>query len=1346
MGMLIVFPYAGTPEVITDLLLFAVLHIEVEGNPSHIHAILRTIYDINDPKDLEKVLSKVRGCIRDLLHDEEVAEFKRLGIISSADHLLDLLQQAKTFLTHRCHERCQIPRQDGNGNVTFVCKVSDNSLRSSRPFQHTLAVARAEHTASAKAIYNRLGMMRGDEVIEQCLSSRFHVPITERKDRKFSPTNGHLFACYPSSQNLQFCTGHTIAQYLVKYIAAVDEVAIVVVRPQQSEVNKYSRAEVESLHNTKITSNKILAEKKKASVRHRARILTQMECLTVILGSPLVTSTVKFVYIPTSPREYRAAFFKHGREGQQQRRLPDHIEADVVVGQEIRTNKGFLQPRMFSSFQIAVIQDEQKSALSICAITIFSIRPPELRFVNNVFSYFRWFERQRIDFNDYNELRDELKARLKDDIGKCQWIDGMNMQVTVRRGAVTEILSYIEEECQGPSLFGSNSSRSGILKLFRTIAKLLKQFETPVGQTTDQSRGRRAATHESSRQQYETLCHDFVSTDKSNALPTVWTTAVYPKNVGRFLVYILLLFGRFETEYELMKQGSMREAYIHAGLLRRGTVEEEKQSLDELLAKYVRRALSYQSGSVLLHDNNLVFAEAAFLGLLEPSDNRLTGSVIMPIGTPCVLQSHMEEETTEKVRTERRLLLETFIGTLIEDLMRAGFSAESLPDRDALLGLHCACSTSGDIPYTFPPQRTSRQSMESYIEQRRVLLKAKAEIDAFRSHRLHKNLILCGGPGNGKTTVCQEICLYAFSKGLNGIATSIVADRSKSLGGVHIHLLTALQGSERHKMSPGGAAQNAIAALYRRPELLYFWQRLEFLYIDEFGVFSAELLATVDIIVRHVKQSSRYMGGMLIIGTMDVCQLLPFSGTALLLSMSIMNEYNFAELNQSVRAANDKDLRDICELSRTIHWTEEKKEEFKKLIRENCKFVDAIDSPDLPEDGIFVFGRKSPCRKAEELMLKRVKEKNGENLVLSRCLDEESSLAGNWKPASIPVIRALSRKVKRKEELYLFRKGRYEFTYNLRGAFQQGQLAILLDFDEEDVLRKRPLGFFRGPPGCKEFPLFEDFTPTRLEALGWKLVSVPWDQSKPTRIMNNLVARRGQYGVRLRVASTIHASMGSTFGKMITAVSNNSQYPDLDFTLWEAAQAVVLISRTRTCSDMYFIGDPEDVARSLLGVLTTTTRYLPYIRSLAQMLCNEDLVTPALVQQPHFRPSDIVIEPIAAVYLLVSTRKPNCMYIGETDNIRRRLHHHNSGRGSVYTNQQELRPWALFGYVYGFSDRRERLRFEASWKHCGNANRNASRRTPPGLMQISHGLASQKNTYRIEGRKLRVQICGVMEA
>src|SRR5210317_402134 len=144
---------------------------------------------------------------------------------------------------------------------------------------------------------------------------------------------------------------------------------------------------------------------------------------------------------------------------------------------------------------------------------------------------------------------------------------------------------------------------------------------------------------------------------------------------------------------------------------------------------------------------------------------------------------------------------------------------------------------------------------------------------------------------------------------------------------------------------------------------------------------------------------------------MDPRQLLPVSGTAVMLSMNMMTEFSFSELKESVRAANDANLQRICHLSRTIEWTDEKKEEFKMLIKQNCNFVSSLNDERIPDDAIFVFGRKSPCKSVEESILQRIKN-SGARVVKSDAKNEESSYAGNWKVASAPASAQISKNVK----------------------------------------------------------------------------------------------------------------------------------------------------------------------------------------------------------------------------------------------------------------------------------------------------------------------------------------------
>ena len=57
---------------------------------------------------------------------------------------------------------------------------------------------------------------------------------------------------------------------------------------------------------------------------------------------------------------------------------------------------------------------------------------------------------------------------------------------------------------------------------------------------------------------------------------------------------------------------------------------------------------------------------------------------------------------------------------------------------------------------------------------------------------------------------------------------------------------------------------------------------------------------------------------------------------------------------------------------------------------------------------------------------------------------------------------------------------------------------------------------------------------------------------------------------------------------------------------------------------------------------------------------------------------------IGFVYMLVSQSHRNFAYVGETSCIKRRLQQHNSGHGSNFTNNPQLRPWMCLVLVYRF--------------------------------------------------------------
>ena len=76
-------------------------------------------------------------------------------------------------------------------------------------------------------------------------------------------------------------------------------------------------------------------------------------------------------------------------------------------------------------------------------------------------------------------------------------------------------------------------------------------------------------------------------------------------------------------------------------------------------------------------------------------------------------------------------------------------------------------------------------------------------------------------------------------------------------------------------------------------------------------------------------------------------------------------------------------------------------------------------------------------------------------------------------------------------------------------------------------------------------------------------------------ITRSAQGRRKQYGLRHRVAGTIHSAMGDTFESMATSISLTNS----SFGLCDKGQQVVIISRARDPRRTIFVGNKNDTAR-----------------------------------------------------------------------------------------------------------------------------------------------------------------------
>ena len=135
--------------------------------------------------------------------------------------------------------------------------------------------------------------------------------------------------------------------------------------------------------------------------------------------------------------------------------------------------------------------------------------------------------------------------------------------------------------------------------------------------------------------------------------------------------------------------------------------------------------------------------------------------------------------------------------------------------------------------------------------------------------------------GSGKIWVMEYVLIYSVSKGLTSTTTSHMARRAIQLGGKHVSYLFGIPYSQSY-LTVQRRADLALIKIMKKPELQNFLRSLNVLFADKFAQTSAEMLGVLDIVFRNIKKSNTYMGGTLIIFTMDHLQTSPIKERPLL--------------------------------------------------------------------------------------------------------------------------------------------------------------------------------------------------------------------------------------------------------------------------------------------------------------------------------------------------------------------------------------------------------------------------------------------------------------------------------
>ena len=1331
-----------------DQYLFRLELQDAKANVPHIHSLLWTTDDLDTEEGLNNALDRIRGFVLDFVRPHEREHYIETGVFEDNDAIQRFLSMVQTFLTHRHTRRCFVckPSKNDEGKtvMTMKCKANDNWKGNPCPSEHSFVPIPVKHSKDAIFVMVSLGLGTVTDngtfmPSEKCLQAMKHYPPAHGNEGIISPVFAGLIAINPNMSNVQFATGYTLSRYLAKYIVAVDLYnTIRITPPKKSDEQNTFTIHGQELPNQKVTGNRIQETKRKRSTNGVSRIkghkegraFNVTEFYMMLYGySPIITN-ISFHNISSRPYDERGG---RDREPPIQRiEKPPHLQnvaltaIDCMPSHSYRLQLNLPVWRQLLDTQVQVVFDDIQSPVSTNQVTCFGARPPELMFVGRHQDYRRWFTETKATGNvlDRSELMEKC---IFVDHHASLWIDGFDSHMQVREAAITAVIMCLtERKC---SWFVGYDDMLG---LFQSIQAAVTHRNTA---------GRVLSEQESNYIKY------FVSEQFIEKLPVVWFHTARPTRNTRFLIHLLLTLGYIKDEYDLFGCHDLRESFIRAGLL---DPMDPRGSANRLVRSYITEQLACLPAGTNTFDRYMVAAYHSISALFI--ENRIHTEDL-----PLVLYCRLRDETEEAAmgyQNERKLCL---VQHLLGKLHDCGFG--DLPTERQCIEATISQTVPWDM--TTIPLGTN-QPIESYGEQVEVLTLAKELIAHYKSAPGYYTKGIChaGAGGVGKTTLLYLELLYCICQGLNTGITALLSERAQELSGNHIHDMFCFRGLDN--LSPGQMAERAIGMLYRCPDKLHYIRTLDVLGLDESGAIPCEVLAAMCHVLRYVRDKNVPFGGLLLWATMDYLQLDPVSGSHPLMSPTFAACFYFRELVHSVRAALDanfKRLQQITRMASSELVRDATKIEFVDLFVSTFSFVRSATEAGVPHNVLFVFGKNAPIRIQERQLLDRVMRRDDVRYRISVANDEERTIDGqDFCRASSITSDELDRKVKEPRQLMLYEGGRYQITSNKPRKYSNSQLAILFELpSQEHIDNKRPIALVLAPPGSRFIP---DINATKQE-----LLDLGWVERKVGITLRRYVintagstrSRRQQYALRPHVGATIHAVMGQTLGSLLTRVERGGK--SNHYSLWLAAQVIVLLSRTRLGANTYFwLGNgmtAEDTAETVYDLLCRTSPFRDYLSHLLRQLCAKDVTEHRnyTIDQSKsiYRPCDVALpsHDLGYAYLLVSTRDLNHIYLGSTHNLAKRLQQHNAGYGSRQTQSVHLRPWALLAYIVGFDGDKAAYEFiENNWiaqkqDLLGNPHVQAS---VQAIHNIGKDIVATYNIlHRDNGKLLRFVSCGTIE-
>lgn len=1278
------------------------------GNLSHIHLMIEVQWDALNEEEKKFVDNLICANHLEICPGRDVEKYIAEGIFESVDDQTTLQDYAKKILRHNCSSRCQ----ERVGPDEYRCRHSNNCRDSPDPKNDVFINLPNDIPDSVKERLVRLGLIDqidindlGFETPYQCSDNFFHptrhIPSTNpSEDVNMSPVEAYTFAVCQSMQNIQLIKGTGgCNKYVCKYVGKIDEQNYVVVKADPNS-NGNLVTQSNFLHNTKVAGSKINEDahrnNSRDSKKPTGRKISLMEMLHVILKYPEVYTDLQFVDVPTYPLAFRKSMGITAKRNplNQDATNSAHTGNDVNGGATVvedaasaepymislRNQAGLAQWRHHSPVEQTLIKDLYTTKASIDAITRFSIRPPELRNIFNATGeYFRWFSFSKTPTKD-KFATDNVTQNLR----YSSFIDGIQYKVKIRQNAVNEILDHISGLDDNDLLPEDVDMINYIREVCTTSIN-----ELPIEDDDTNSF-------------FKHINDNLLDSSQSGLLPVYVFSQIRPTGGINFILHILLSMGRFTTEIEMTVHQSLRECLRQAKLIGPLTdTDSLQQYSNTLLRRYISEQLKYFSNSRRLIMHWIDVAAAVFDSVILHDEIPVTE--MPPVQLTSILA--IRELAEEKFLQDMKLKL----GTAVLKEIGHHSTSEIIPNVQDIM------AASKNNPMEWNPIQchiqNPIQSNESYVEQQlaiRITVEAIDDYCSLSGNRLStKNIGIRGFPGGGKTWCSMYCILYALSKGLNCLATAVMAKRATQLGGSHWHKFFCLPVEKR--ITPHRLAELAINKLLHDKVRHNAVMTLDVILADEFGQLSSEFISAIDIILRNLRRSNTMFGGVLIIGTLDHTQIQPWEGRPFLTSPQIIPTFKMVNLKHSVRTNNvsSQRIQTIARMNyRDLKANPGLVDEFISLASENFTFVTDWNDPNIVPSTFRVYSKRVPAVDAAKEFISNVKRtiRSSEIRVrVSKDLQKSRYTTSDWRPASSDTSNKLEEKIKPPNQLLFFRGAVYECTYNHKnGLFNQSQIALLYDLPEHRTIENwKPVKVLIAPPALKDVQFDMSLPKEQFILNGFKEVDIDPCPERPITISRVLQAQRKQYGLKHRVTGTIHAAMGDTYDSMASMISET----DKNFGLWDKGQLIVIISRTRDPNKTIFVGDKAETLRAFESLLLKRTQWTDFMEHILDVITvntvhSERRITASPDDYP-FQVSNMELPQCKTgfVYMLSSLRLRSYTYIGTSDCIRTRIRQHNSGYGSSSTENHNLRPFAMMAYICGFSGNRDLMySIEQKWK------------------------------------------------